>query len=228
MSRYLCFFLSLLLPCTYLLAIPALAAHDDLENSPRFWNLPVDLDDSLVEVQFTVDSTWHLIEGQTKKINGRVWLDRPDDYRSIRATFSLPISEFVTGNSSRDSRMREVMHADMFPQVELKILRVLEICNPAELDPDGLKLEGPKPDRSCPTKLKGELNISGIAKEIEVPATVSRQGDDYFVKGKTSLRWDEYNVEDPSILIAKLQPVVDIIYELKLPRRGSIVKSLSE
>jgi hypothetical protein len=198
-------FLALLLGvCAEGMALP-----QPIEEPSRgpFWHLPVHISDSLVSVSFEVDSTWHLIKGTTAGVTGDVWLADPNDSHSVRARIIFPIVKFQTGDESRDIRMREVLHADRFPAVTLSILDIGKGCNPLLLNEN----------TPCHTILNAELQISGNLGRTTIPATVTSTPTDYSISGQTSLRWREYGVEDPSILVAHLDPTVSVHFAIKLP-----------
>jgi hypothetical protein len=46
-----------------------------------------------------------------------------------------------------------------------------------------------------------------------------REGNRDKISGKLTIAWAEYNVQDPSILIAKLDPSVTIAYSTEVPLR---------
>jgi hypothetical protein len=56
-----------------------------------------------------------------------------------------------------------------------------------------------------------------VSKEVALPVSITKEADRYVISGAIPVRWAEYNIEDPSILIAKLDPVVTISYETKVP-----------
>lgn len=171
------------------------------------WNLPSEIDDTNTKVNFEVDSTWHFIEGDTKKISGKIWLEDPKDYSSVRASINLPVAEFDTDGESRDERMREVMHADAYPEVSYTISKLNGLCDPKGLT-EGL---------SCDFTTEGSLTISGVTKQISFPSKVIREKDAYTISGSTTIQWADFNIEDPSILVAKLDPDAKIIFSIKIP-----------
>lgn len=171
------------------------------------WNLPSDINDTNTKVNFEVDSTWHFIEGDTKKVSGKIWLEDPRDYSSVRASINLPVAEFNTDGESRDERMREVMHAESYPEVSYSISKLNGLC-----DPKGLK-EG----LSCDFITEGSLMISGVTKPVSFPSKVTREQNAYTISGSTTIQWADFNIEDPSILVAKLDPDAKIKFSITIP-----------
>lgn len=170
------------------------------------WNLPRDFNDTNTSIKFEVDSTWHLVKGATKGIHGSAWLQDPSDYASIRAELILPIGSFDTGSSSRDERMREVMHADLYPEVRLVISNTIGVCDPSALNVGA----------SCSATLEGILNINNTRRQLRIPAQVRHDVEGYAVSGKIAFNWADFGIEDPSIFIAKLDPTVSVDFTVNL------------
>lgn len=174
------------------------------ENHP--WNLPTSLTDANTEIRFEVDSTWHLVKGTTKNIQGRAWLNNPLDPTSIRAELTLPILGFNTDNSKRDRRMLEVMHAEQYPDIKFEIVAVPKICAPADLETT----------LSCPATIETRITINNTSQPLTLPATINKNGSTYTVRGTISLKWADFGVEDPSIFVAKLASLVTINFSVEL------------
>jgi len=181
-----------------------------MQAAAQSWNLPQDITDNNTKVTFEVDSTWHLVEGKTSKLSGKVWLDKPADPKSVRALIHFPVRAFDTDGEGRDERMREVMAAESYPEVAFEALGVDGLCSPSEL----------QTVTSCAALLYGKLTIRGVSKEVLIPINVSRLGTAFKIAGKQELKWGEYGVEDPSIFIAKLKPVVTVSFEVELGTSG--------
>ena len=172
-----------------------------------YWNLPVELNDRTARVSFEVDSTWHLVSGTTRQITGRVWLDKPDDYSSVRADIALPVAGFDTENAMRDKRMREVMAAVEFPEVHFYLNRIDGLCRPQDLQLHS----------RCQAQANGDLTIHGVSRNISFPISVEAEAEGYKVSGRAGLKWPDFGVVDPSILVAKLSPSVSVSFECLLP-----------
>lgn len=170
------------------------------------WNMPQELTDGNTSVRFTVDSTWHTIHGVTSGVTGRIWLADPSDYQSIRGMVALPVSQFDTDNSMRDKKLREVMGEKEFPEVTYELQRITGLCDPAQM-PIGGRCEG---------KAGGTLSIHGNKKEILLPVTVESMADAWIISGKVEFGWRQFDVEDPSILVAKLNELVTVEVKLRL------------
>ena len=170
------------------------------------WNLPSALNDNNTTVTFEVDSTWHLVHGTTRGVSGKVWLESPKDFRSIRAELSLPVKSFDTDSESRDERLLEVMAAEQFPNVSFVANAAPNLCDPTTVTESS----------PCKADLLGTLTIRNVAKPVAIPVTVESKAGHYTIKGALSVQWADFGVEDPSILIAKLDPTVVVSFSLGL------------
>lgn len=174
------------------------------------WQMPCHLSDANTSVQFEVDSTWHKIVGKVKDFNGEAWLSNDKDPNSVRAKIKFPVIGFDTDSQSRDEELRHDMHSDVFPNVEFELLRVDDICSPIDLD------QG----KVCNISLFGNLSISGVQKEVTIPGTILLDKNTYKVSGSFPVKWGEFGVEDPSILIAKLDPIAFVKFSLDIPAKS--------
>ena len=172
------------------------------------WNLPVDVSDKNAKAGFEVDSTWHLIHGTTKNLSGRVWLENENDPSSVRGRIVIPVSAFDTDNSSRDSRLREGLQADKYAEVTVDILSLASGCSPAALES--------RPE--CHSTVHARLSIRGVVREVTLPILIKRSGERYDVTGEVKIRWSDFGVEDPSILVARLAKEVKIDFGLALSK----------
>lgn len=171
------------------------------------WNLPVAISDDNTSIRFEVDSTWHLVHGVAANSTGQIALKEPADPTSVVLSLELPVAELDTENSKRDSRMREILLAENYPTITFSGAGLSRGCTPALVARDGV----------CEDFIKGELTILATTKEIELPLLIRMEtGNAYVVTGSIPIRWAEYGVEDPSIFVARVDPVVTIYFSVSL------------
>ena len=190
------FAFAFLLCCFICIAIPALA--DSL-------NFPLDLNDNNTAIRFEVDSTWHLVKGKTSGVQGNIRLDDPSVLSSVRGEIRVPVASFDTDSSRRDKRMREVMAADNYTHVIFSIASAELSCTPESL-------QSSKP---CNITLHGDLSIRGQSRPWNIPTTLTSSEGAYFLHGEAKLRWADFGVEDPSIIVAKLNAEVKVIIDAR-------------
>lgn len=173
------------------------------------WVLPAQLNDSNTTVSFEVDSTWHLVEGTTSKISGFVRQRDPTDPLSIEVDLVVPVASFDTDWDARDEKLAFVMAADRFAQVRFRSSKLTANCHPLTIKRDG----------RCSGSLEGTLTMRDVTLPVSLPVEIMRSGSKDTISGKLTLEWADYHVEDPSILIAKLDSAVTIAYSTEIPLR---------
>lgn len=177
--------------------------------SAQTWELPAHLDDTNTSVTFVVDSTWHTVHGETKGISGTVSIANPKDPLTIKVELSIPVRLFNTNGESRDERLQEVMASATYPKVFFTSSRLSPSCSPASI----------RSARRRSGTLSGALSIRDSTKKVELPITISLEDDQFVMEGALPIQWSDFNVEDPSILIAKLDPTVTIAYRTIIPKQ---------
>ena len=171
------------------------------------WNLPSSLNDSNTRVSFVVDSTWQTVNGKTSNLNGSVVLRDKNDHLSIVVDLKIPVKTFDTDWDSRDEKLQECMASDTYPIASFVSSRLSDSCKPTVIDIAG----------KCSGTLTGTITMRDVSKEVALPVAITKDRDSYLISGVLPLKWAEYNIEDPSILIAKLDPIVVISYETRVP-----------
>lgn len=170
------------------------------------WQLPMEISETNTAVDFDVDTTWHVVHGHALKPSGKIWLRDPADPLSIEADIHFPLETFKTGMDMRDKSLRDHMAAKDFPEVVLHISKVDSQCTPQKVSTE-----------KCKTSLHGQLHIRDVTREVDLEATIELVRGEYIISGSTVFPWADYNVEDPSIFVAKVQPSVTVKYSVQIP-----------
>jgi flavin-dependent dehydrogenase/polyisoprenoid-binding protein YceI len=172
------------------------------------WGLPITLSDKNAKINFEVDSTWHLVKGTTKNISGSVANDSDGNGKAnqLKISVLIPVKDFDTDSSMRDDKMRTVMNAEKFPNVKFEANTELKTCT-AEITAR---------QSSCEETISGNLTIKDKTLPIKLPIKFSYKDERFEISAKTSLDWSDFGVEDPSILIAKLDKIVNIYIKIEL------------
>lgn len=169
------------------------------------WELPMNITDENTEIKFEVDTTWHVVFGKVSGISGNVLLRDPKENASIQGEIQIPVKNFSTGWDARDESLLDHMNVDKFPKVIFKINRLKNPCQPSEASENG-----------CKTTLLSNLSICDISKDVEVDAIIKKVDDHFEVTGSYPIQWAQYNVDDPSIIVAKVNPTVTVHFKVKL------------
>lgn len=174
------------------------------------WDLPLKVSDQNTTVNFEVDTTWHVVYGKISNATGTVSLSDPNDSLSVVSEFHFPVASFETGWSARDDSLHDHMKAEKYPEVVFKTAAVNGDCTPQKVS------EG-----SCRIKLVGTLTVCDVTKDVSVNATIEKIASGFVVNGEYEFEWAEYNVDDPSMIVAKVKPTVKVKYSVKLPEKVS-------
>ena len=178
------------------------------ETGDPSWHLPVELSDTNTKVRFELDSTWHLVHGSVNGIEGRVALGDRERFDELVLSLSLPVAKFDTENSTRDKKMRRVMSAAEYPHVSFNGGTLQHGCTPSRVLAEG----------ECKDSLSGKLTILATTLPVELPILIKPASEGgYIITGSLPIDWAFFGVEDPSILIASVDPIVTIFYEVRLP-----------
>lgn len=172
------------------------------------WPLPAKLGDDNTTVTFEVDSTWHTIHGKTSGVAGEVHLENPAQPDSIRGKITIPVGKFDTDNSSRDSRLREVMSEDKYANIEFELQSFAGSC------------PQPLPAAGCTGSAVGILKIADHEEPVNLDLKIAPAEAGLVVAGKSTFSWRIFPIEDPSILIAKLYDDVTVKFKLVLQQKN--------
>jgi hypothetical protein len=170
------------------------------------WPFPAELTDQNTSVRFDLDTTWHYVHGVAPGVVGRVELADPSDPLALSGQVRLPVAKFDTKDDDRDDTIREVMAEAQYPWVSVTFGRLSETCHPRRLQPEG----------ACDGVMAAKLKIRSTEREIPLPFRITLKDGRYTAEGDLTVNWLSYGVEDPSILIARVKPTVDVHYRVEL------------
>jgi polyisoprenoid-binding protein YceI len=190
-----------------LLTLFVSTVYADSPGNQASWNLPMNLSDKNTSVHFEVDSTWHMVHGKAHNISGTAYLSDGSDPSSVQVSVEIPIKELDTDNSMRDSKLRSIMAAEEFPLLRFIGAGLAKKCTPALVLRDG----------KCHDTMPGSLTIRDISKKVALSVEITKVPKGFTVKGLLPIIWADYGVEDPSILVAKVEPLVNVLFTVQLP-----------
>ena len=186
-----------------LLLIFSLISTDALAQTASPWNLPQKLDDSNTKIAFDVDTTWHIVHGAIKGITGAAKLSDPANPLSISAEIHVPVKSIDTGWGMRNSSLYDHMAADSFPEIIIRTKGIKGSCLPETVTEQG-----------CKAILQANLSIRDVSKDVDLDIEIKKTPEGYHAAGKYSFAWADYKVEDPSIVMAKVNPTVEVKYSV--------------
>jgi polyisoprenoid-binding protein YceI len=155
------------------------------------------LSPSNTTIAFTLDSTWHTVHGKANKFSGSVHGDQSWALPSLSGTVSIAVPNLDTDNSMRDKKMQQVMHASEHPTILFTFQGGHGDCSTTSAE-------------GCRGEIPGTLTISNTSHPVVLAVEYHNQQGRLTVDGSTTLRWADFGVEDPSILIARVDPEITI------------------
>jgi polyisoprenoid-binding protein YceI len=152
-------------------------------------------------ITYTLVHKLHEVRGTTHKLEG---LAKIQPGAPTLVQVRAPVASFDSGNSNRDSHMREATHEAAHPYVEVK----------GTLPPLQLPLTGPT---RLPLEAKVELN--GETERQTIPVTLAPEGSGIRAKFSFPVSLDAHHVERPELLLVKVDDKVniegDVLFEVR-------------
>jgi polyisoprenoid-binding protein YceI len=183
------------LMCALLVALISAAAARAQES------LTIELAASNCVVRFSVNSTWHLVQGRVPQLHGWARFERPGDFNSLQATIETDVATLTTDHEGRDKKMRSFcFEAARFPKVTFRLeqARIMEGKN---------------------VVFSGSLTIRDVTRRLVVGGQYSDKDNQFQFMGAGDLRWADFGMRDPSTSFSKLQPDVKVLVEIKVPKK---------
>ncbi len=161
-------------------------------------------DDTSSALAFDMVASLHDIHGEAKNFTSELHLDAEPKGKVV-----IQAAGLTTGLSVRDGRMHNFcLDTDRFSTVTFDISAVRG-------DVEGLTSQ----EGEGSVVLHGQLTIRSAARDIAVPAHYRWQDGALKITGAHKIKWTDYSVPDPSIMISTLYPEIDVSFELGLSER---------
>ncbi len=179
---------------TWIIAAPAHAA--------RFVG-----DDTAGKVDFDMTASLHGITGSAKAFSGEVTID---DAKPVSGKYVFQANSITTNLNVRDSRMHNYcLEVERFPTVEFLIRDVTG-------DVEGLRSR----TGSGSLVLKGTMTVRSTAREVDITSSYNWTPEGKLrLSGNHELKWSDYGVPDPSIVISTLYPEMRFSFDTTLSER---------
>jgi polyisoprenoid-binding protein YceI len=134
----------------------------------------------------------HEVHGTSRKLEGVAKL-QPGAPTLVQVR--VPLASFDSGNSNRDSHMREATHEAAHPYVEVK----------GTLPPLQLPLTGP-----AQVPLDARVELNGETERLTIPVTLTPEGSGIRAKFSFPVSLEAHHVERPELLLVKVDDKVTI------------------
>jgi hypothetical protein len=110
--------------------------------------------------------------------------------------FSIPIKEFQFAKSLMQEHFNEkYMESDKYPKATFQG-----------------KVSGYDGQATGVQKAKatGKLTIHGVARDVEIPGTIEKQGDKLIMKSKFKVKLEDHKIEIPTLVFQNIAEVVEV------------------
>lgn len=150
-------------------------------------------------VRFTLDATMHTVHGSFKLVRGAVTFDAIPGPASGEIVVDATSGE--TGNGDRDQKMHEkVLTSLKFPEIVLV--------------PSRLSGEVPTSGRGQ-LVVEGSLRLCGAEHPVKVPVEVEVEGDSVVARGRLSVPFVAWGLDDPSVFVLRVGKEVAVEVEAR-------------
>ena len=145
----------------------------------------------------------HRVDGTSRKAEGRA---RILPAGQVQVSLRVPIESFDSGNSNRDSQMKEAVEAARFPVVELK----------ASCDGMSMPISFPATNQKI---CRAQISFHGIQKVIDVSVQAAFESATRIHATSTfALSLDEFKVARPSLMFVKIDDELKMDVDLMFSR----------
>jgi polyisoprenoid-binding protein YceI len=152
-------------------------------------------------ITYTVIHKLHEVHGTSRKLEGIAKV-QPGGPTLVQVR--VPVASFDSGNSNRDSHMREATHEPAHPYVEVK----------GTLPPLQLPLAGP-----TELALEAKVDLNGETERKTIPVTLTPEGSGIRARFSFPLSLEAHHVERPELLLVKVEDQVkidgDVLFEVR-------------
>ena len=155
-------------------------------------------------LSFSAHATVGDFTGSTTTIRGAVTGDVAD----ARGWVEAPVATLVTLNDHRDRDLRASMEVEKFPTMRFTLARAT-----------------PSPTHgAAATVLHGALTIHGVTRDVDLPATIERNGDTIRVTSSFPLDLRDYRIGGLKKMLGMLRmdPHIEVHVDLRFAATSSV------
>jgi polyisoprenoid-binding protein YceI len=168
---------------------------------PAVSEIHLSLDPAQSKLNWTVDSTHHLVHGTFNLKNGSLRFD-PETGKASGEIIVL-VTSGDTGNTSRDEKMhKEVLQSSQYPDAVFK---------PSQVE-GRVSRTG-----ASDVKLHGTLSLHGSDHDLVVPVHAELANDQWKGTAKFEIPYIQWGLKDPSNFLLKVKPIVNVELEMSGP-----------
>ena len=155
-------------------------------------------------VRFDAKAFLHDFAGQTAQIEGIIRVGDANQLSDAEACVQIDAASLDTGNSTRDSIMRnDHLETARFPTIDF-LLKAAE----------GVTHQ----DGSWQFTASGTLSLHGVSREIQFPVQARQEGDALLLRGKLPVKMTDHGIRIPRFLFLTLEDGVMVSFDVTAKR----------
>ena len=152
------------------------------------------LDPAATKISFTLGATLHTVDGSVRLSQGELRFDPGGGAASGEIVVDARTAQ--TGNSSRDGRMqRDILESERFPMIVFRAEELMLVT---------------RSEASAQVRLRGTLVLHGQSLPLELPATLTAQGDRLSIATRFRVPYVDWGMQDPSNFLFRVDRFVDV------------------
>lgn len=142
------------------------------------------------QIGFRSKATVEDFDGKATQLNGAMTIDPENPALSLTATINVPVQSMTTELEMRDKHMKssEWLDAEKFPGIQFTLLSSKDLS---------VKKIAPQ---EWEAKVKGNFELKGQSKEIEVPVKIKIEKEKIFISGSFFVHLSDYGIHGPAAL----------------------------
>jgi len=170
------------------------------------------------ELRWDLPATLHTVHGTAPRLSGAIELepaagsraDRAAEMWRTRVRVVVDAGAMVTGNSSRDRKMRETtLDTSRHPEIVFE-------SRSGEAD-----LARFRPGEHLTVEVAGDLTVRGRSEPLRLPVDVFVFEDSVTLSGSFSVAWKRFGLPDPSFGIITVREPVRVTFRMRaVPERS--------
>ncbi|WP_171056527.1 YceI family protein [Paenibacillus sinopodophylli] len=177
-------------------------ASGEAANVDGMWTIGADS-----KVYFSVTTSRETVNYELSKVTG-TWDLNSADAAQTSAVATVDVTSMDSGNSQRDSHIAgsEYLDTTQFPNAEFKAVTF-----------EGLPAEWTSGE-VYDVKIKGELTVKGISKEVEFAGKTSYDGSSLKLEANTVVTFDDFGMKSPHTIVMETENNLTIELRLALSK----------
>lgn len=172
------------------------------------------LDAATSELKFQGASFLHSVKGEAKSFTGAG--EAGETLENLNGNLSIEADKIDTGIGKRNEHMYKILETTKYPKIDFRLNSATVLPNRTS---DGRVIHD-LDEREYLCSLKGDLTIKGKSAPVEGKGICKHVSNElWVVEGEAPVNTTTYGVEAPSIIFARMDPIVKVLYKLNFRRK---------